>query len=150
MLSESLMRSSTTLAPASALLCLSGTVSANPRRFFPTQHLVEKVGAGQEFLGSKNQNLSRQDTPGRKNFDFCLTMAGNLLILAHFGEEFIHIGKNLSILARRDSPRQENFQHFPHQPLPDEEQILDFPRLGYAPPQTSPPCLGLLGTQKIV
>ena len=104
----------------------------------------------QEFLKYKNAVFLRHVHSSRENFDFCLTMAGNLLILAHFGEEFIHLGKNFSILARRDSPRQENFQHFPHQPLPDEEQILDFPRLGYAPPQTSPPCLGLLGTQKIV
>ena len=72
--------------------------------------------------------------PERNNLDFYLAMVGNPLILAHFSEECAHFDETLYILARWDSQRQENFQHFPHQPRPGQEQTLDFSRQDIAKP----------------
>ena len=81
-------------------------VSAVHVFFSPRWHLAGKVGARREFLVSENRILSPWGVLARKFFDFCLAMAGNLLIWAHFAKENVHFGKDLNILAWRDLARQ--------------------------------------------
>ena len=51
-------------------------------------------------------------------------MAGNLLILAHFGEEFAHFGKNLYILGWRDNPARNIFNIFLANPAPERNKYF--------------------------
>ena len=43
-------------------------------------------------MGVWRVKSGRGAVPARNDFDFCHAMAGNLLILAHFGKEFVHFG----------------------------------------------------------
>ena len=107
----------------------------------PRQHLAGKVWSWRcvaRILVSKILIFHRQSCPGWEKFWFL-----PLLILAHFGKEFVHFGENLYIWARRDDPTKKIFNIFLTNPALARNKHLTFIA------RTLPNHLGLRETEKV-
>ena len=83
------------------------------------------VGYGKSSLGLKTRFFLANPAPARKILTFfSLTLSPARKILTFFspwrgiGKEFVHFGKNLYFLARRDRPRRGKFNFFHANPTP--------------------------------